>query len=145
MRWKSAVFLFSFVLMVLLLGGCRPSQPTPPEIARVEIEPTVLSMLGGVVTIRAEVSDPNEDLESVVSEITAPDGTKATVILKPTEKPSVYRGTYRVPGNPRKDGRDMVYRVTIKASDAKGLNAERPGGEITVRAILRPPKPPFGD
>jgi len=101
-------------------------------------------MPGGTVSIEAEVTDVNGDIEQVTVELTAPDGTKTSLRMSPSERPSVYRCLYRIPGNPREDGQDMVYRVTVKALDSQGLKAVGSGGSITVKAARLPPPPPFG-
>jgi len=75
--------------------------------------------------------------------LTSPDGTTLTVDMPPTGQSRIYRGIYRVPGNPREDGQDMVYHVTVKAIDAQGLEAEQAGDSITVKAAMRPPEPAF--
>ena len=142
-------FLGLAILSLSIVGcGQAPLLPAPglgfkpPEIRNVSVEPTVLGVLGGEVTVRAEVEDLDGDLKVVTAEFTATDGGKASIDLNPSGEGLIYQGTWRVPGNSREDGQPVVYTVTVRAEDERGLKAEADGGDITVQAAQIPPEEP---
>jgi hypothetical protein len=136
--------------LLLLLGGCGDyapfvvapqEEPEPPRILRVLVTPTEFDLLGGTVTIEAEVGDPNNDVAQVVAEVTPPEGAPETVTLSARQPGVVYRGTYQTAGNPSEEEADDVYGVKVVATDRRGLEAELAGENVTVSAAPRPPDP----
>ncbi len=146
MRW-----LICLMILVVMVGvnGCGggggEADRKPPEISKLQVNPTKLRFVGGEVTISAVVRDPS-GIGRVWAVVQKPDNTTMEVSLSHAGGDS-YRGTLQVESNTRDDGQSLVYRVWLRARDRDGNETPQPGVPtegltVEVAAPLPPQEPP---
>jgi len=90
---------------------------TAPVLSEPRVTPDDLGSAGGRVAFSVLAVD-DVRVESVVAELTLPDGEKETIPLRAAAG-STYSGFYDAPANT--SGRPKSYQVVLRATDASGL------------------------
>ena len=119
-------------------------QNTPPTISGVTTSPPLVDFTGGVVTISAQVTDPDNAEVAVAAVVVGPDQTTIIMLLTPAGA-GTYTGTFTAPANFGANATDDRYHVVVCANDApNGSNVPRTAGAVrfTVRANAAPPDMP---
>lgn len=95
------------------------SETTPPTLESPTLQPTVLSIEGGVVRMSVRATDSG-GVQSVWAEVTKPDSSQQTINLS-LQSGNTYAGTFNAPANPTGSG--QTYTVTFFARDAASNQA----------------------
>lgn len=130
------------------MAGCA-RDVNPPIISDVQVDPKVLSFLGGDVIIRAKVTD-GSGIAGVEAVILKPDLSTERISMSRDGERDWYRAVYTAPPNLRADGKEEDYLVFIRAVDMATPANKTPdpgipqtGVKFTVNAPVAAPKPPF--
>lgn len=126
--------------MTVTVAGAQVADRTPPAISNAVVTPNTLRFTGGIIVIRADVTD-DSGVKRVWAEVKKYDGSTNTVELTQAQG-TTYKAQWAAPANPSVGGNTITYSVSIKAQDTANNSSSSSALSMTVSGVGNPPTPP---